>query len=68
MLTKIKNKAKKLARGKKGVSQFVEMLIIIGVTVAVGGVVVGVVWKLVNDQKTKNTSAIDPSKAPATNG
>ena len=67
MLQLLKKKSKALAKNKKGVSQFVEMLIILGVTVAVGGVVIGVVWKLVNDQKTKNTTAIDTGEPkPAT--
>lgn len=51
MLTKIREKfrqAKSLAKNKKGVSQFVEMLIIVMVTLAVGAVVIGVIWDKVN--------------------
>lgn len=59
MLSIIKNKAKKLLKNKKGVSQFVEMLIIIGVTVAVGVGVVGIVWSQVNSQKDKIEDAPD---------
>ena len=40
--------AKTLAKNKKGVSQFVEMLIIVMVTLAVGAVVIGVIWDKVD--------------------
>lgn len=56
MLNKIRN----FARNKKGVSQFVELIVIIGLTVGVGAIAV----KYVTDAIKKAKTAADGEKLP----
>ncbi len=60
MLVKIKNKLKRLGKNEKG-SELVEKIMMIAVSVAIGAVVIGVVWALVNQYS--NMASTD-----ATNG
>ena len=57
MLVKIKNKLKRLGKNEKG-SELVEKIMMIAVSVAVGAVVIGVIWGIVNAYSTTDTSNI----------
>ena len=60
-IARTKAKFNALAKNKKGVSQMVEMLIILGIVVAVGAVVAGVIWKMV-DNNTPTEDKVDPNR------
>lgn len=55
----LRQRIKTFLANKKGVSQMVEMLIIVGVTLAVAAVVVSVIWAKVN--KAKDNDYSDPT-------
>ena len=61
-MTKIKNKLKAL-KSRKG-SELVEKILMVAVSVAVGAVVVGAIWGIVNKYKDADKSAPDPDKVP----
>lgn len=57
MLVKIKNKLKRLGKNEKG-SELVEKIMMIAVSVAVGAVVIGVIWGIVNAYSTTDTTNV----------
>lgn len=60
MLNKIRN----FARNKKGVSQFVELIVIIGLTVGVGAIAVAYVTKAITDAKKQADGAVQDTMKP----
>lgn len=63
----LRQRIKTFLANKKGVSQMVEMLIIVGVTLAVAAVVVGIIWTKVNEAKDGKYNET-PTTNPTTNG
>lgn len=68
MLKKIFTKAKSLTKNKKGVSQFVEMLMILGVTVAVGTVVISIIWNKIDSVQEDEDQYAHPAEDESTGG
>ena len=60
----LRQRIKTFLANKKGVSQMVEMLIIVGVTLAVAAVVVGIIWKKVDEARDKDYSEPTPNTTP----